>query len=172
MPAHRLRRYGGHLGKACCVEDSRSSGLHRDAHPFGPAGSVRGCPCRDQESRPVSRASSVSRPSSAVARPVVSSSRRFVRLAGLPTHESREWSRHSDLNRGPAVYELVPPKRCGVSVKPRASVAQLAGLRFWPFQRLLRYAIDSAILLLRDHLRAWRRAIDTSVRSTSMSSHH
>jgi len=32
--------------------------------------------------------------------------------AGLPEHETGEWSRHSDLNRGPAVYETasgVPP---------------------------------------------------------------
>jgi len=40
------------------------------------------------------------------------------------------WSRHSDLNRGPAVYEPDRPKRCGLSVGSRAYAAQLAGLRF------------------------------------------
>jgi hypothetical protein len=40
--------------------------------------------------------------------------------AGLPEHGTGEWSRHSDSNRGPAVYELDRPKRCGTSVKPRA----------------------------------------------------
>lgn len=30
------------------------------------------------------------------------------------------WSRHSDLNRGPAVYELDRPERCGPSVESRA----------------------------------------------------
>jgi hypothetical protein len=40
------------------------------------------------------------------------------------------WSRHSDLNRGPAVYEVDRPKRCGMSVECRAYAVQLAGLRF------------------------------------------
>jgi len=31
-------------------------------------------------------------------------------------HVSDRWSRHSDLNRGPAVYEVDRPKRCGMSV--------------------------------------------------------
>ena len=30
------------------------------------------------------------------------------------------WRRHSDLNRGPAVYEVDWPKRCRPSVEPRA----------------------------------------------------
>ena len=33
---------------------------------------------------------------------------------------NREWSRHSDLNRGPAVYKLGRPERCGTSVELRA----------------------------------------------------
>ena len=40
------------------------------------------------------------------------------------------WSRHSDLNRGPAVYEVDRPKRCDTSVECRALAVQLAGLRF------------------------------------------
>src|SRR5438552_4884348 len=42
----------------------------------------------------------------------------------------REWSRRSDLNRGPAVYELDGPKRCGRSAESRAYGAQLAGSSF------------------------------------------
>ena len=30
------------------------------------------------------------------------------------------WSRHSDLNRGPAIYEVGRPERCGTSVEWRA----------------------------------------------------
>jgi hypothetical protein len=37
---------------------------------------------------------------------------------------------HSDLNRGPAVYEVDRPKRCGMSVGMPSVAAQLAGLRF------------------------------------------
>ena len=38
-------------------------------------------------------------------------------IAGLPEHETGEWSRHSDLNRGPAVYETaaLPLSYVGVS---------------------------------------------------------
>ena len=53
-----------------------------------------------------------------------------------------EWSRHSDLNRGPAVYEVDRPKRCGTSVESRALGAELAGLRFRAFRRGLRGGRD------------------------------
>jgi hypothetical protein len=53
-----------------------------------------------------------------------------LQTAGPCEHESGEWSRHSDLNRGPAVYELDRPKRCGTSVERRELAAQLSGLRF------------------------------------------
>ena len=36
------------------------------------------------------------------------------------SRERGGWSRHSDLNRGPAVYELDRPERCGTSVESRA----------------------------------------------------
>ena len=44
----------------------------------------------------------------------------IARIAVLRGHETGEWSRHSDLNRGPAVYEVDRPERCGRSVKSRA----------------------------------------------------
>jgi len=37
----------------------------------------------------------------------------------MSTNRGKEWSRHSDLNRGPAVYEPDRPKRCGPSVEWR-----------------------------------------------------
>ena len=37
------------------------------------------------------------------------------RQQGYPSTKGEEWSRHSDLNRGPAVYETDGPKRCGTS---------------------------------------------------------
>jgi hypothetical protein len=54
------------------------------------------------------------------------SARSHARIGAFGT---RGWSRHSDLNRGPAVYELERPLRSGASVEIRAQNAQLAGLR-------------------------------------------
>jgi DNA-binding NarL/FixJ family response regulator len=39
---------------------------------------------------------------------------------GLPDMSGVEWRRHSDLNRGPAVYEVDRPVRCGTSVESQA----------------------------------------------------
>jgi hypothetical protein len=49
-----------------------------------------------------------------VARTVLTPDRRSSRA------RNGEWSRHSDLNRGPAVYEVDRPERCGTSVESRA----------------------------------------------------
>jgi hypothetical protein len=102
-------------GKTCCVEDSCSSGApQRLAWLAGRPQPVHERPRRDPGIRPVSCSSPVSS---------------FRSGSEGPEHERGEWSRHSDSNRGPAVYELDRPQRCGMSVEWRAYGAQLAGLR-------------------------------------------
>ena len=46
-------------------------------------------------------------------------------LAGLPEHERGKWSRHSDLNRGPAVYEVEGMPSVGRPVSRSSFRAQL-----------------------------------------------
>ena len=51
-------------------------------------------------------------------------------IAGLPEHEAGEWSRHSDLNRGPAVYEGVSGLRA--PIRPLVPVQNAADRGSWP----------------------------------------
>ena len=64
------------------------------------------------------------------------------RNSGSALSADGEWSRHSDLNRGPAVYELDRPERYGTSVESRALGAQLAGLPSRACRRGLRGGRD------------------------------
>jgi hypothetical protein len=98
---------------------------------------TRSAPARSAStsSRPIPRSSRIARQgvhrprayrglprlaSSVVASPLRSEISRNDQIAGLPEFRTEEWSQHSDLNRGPAVYEVGRPKRCGMSVESRA----------------------------------------------------
>ena len=101
--------------------NSRSSRAPK-GRPTGWPASARAWTASSRSGRPVSRSSSVSWSSSAA--------RTVPTTDGCSSRARKgEWSRHSDLNRGPA-YETDRRQRCGPTVESRALAAQLAGLRF------------------------------------------
>ena len=61
----------------------------------------------------------------------------------IPTRTREgEWSRHSDLNRGPAVYELDRPKRCGTSVESASVGRSVRRSSIWAWQGVLLVSVD------------------------------